>query len=160
MDKENLKELKQRFNELFKAGDLAAACEVAEEIMRAFPESASGYYYALVAETKNFRVRGDEKKTEELYARFCERAEKPLADKYGEKLAALLRQMECFYEKSVQPISLNSMIFFSRSSRVTSNLCARQSMQRNCVAPRLMSFLVSPTSLWVSSRPQDMHFSI
>lgn len=89
MDKENLKELKQRFNELFKAGDLAAAGEVAEEIMRAFPESASGYYYALVAETKNFRVRGDEKKTEELYARFCERAEKPLAEKYGEKLAAL-----------------------------------------------------------------------
>ena len=61
--------------------------------------------------------------------------------------------------KSVQPICRNSSIFFSRSCLVTSNICARQSMQRYFVAPRLMSLRVRPTSSRPRGRPQLSHVS-
>ena len=89
MEQTRLKEEKSRFGEQYRKGDFAAAAETAARIMREFPDSPSGYYYALVLETKNFRVAGDREKTAALYARFAERADKTLAEKYGGLLDGL-----------------------------------------------------------------------
>lgn len=89
MERNQLKEEKRKFGELYKNGDFAAAEETAALIMREFPDSPSGYYYALVLETKNFRTAGNKTKTAALYAEFAARAEKPLADKYGRLLEKL-----------------------------------------------------------------------
>lgn len=94
MDKNRLSEEKRRFNELYKNGDFAAAREVADGIMRDFPDSPSGWYYGLVLETKNFRVPGDREKAAALYASFAERAEKPTAEKYGRLLEECNRAAE------------------------------------------------------------------
>ena len=84
-----LKEAKEKFDELYRKGDAAGAGEIAKTLMREFPDSPRGYYYALVLETKNFRVAGDREKTAKLYEAFAARAEKSVAKKYGDLLAGL-----------------------------------------------------------------------
>ena len=60
MENYTLSEAKKLFASLYKDGKKEEAALLAREIMEKSPEAVSGYYYALVVETDNFKKPGDD----------------------------------------------------------------------------------------------------
>lgn len=89
MENYTLSEAKKLFASLYKDGKKEEAALLAREIMEKSPEAVSGYYYALVVETDNFKKPGDDKVVEPLFEKFSRLADASTAKKYADKLDAL-----------------------------------------------------------------------
>ena len=94
MENYKLSEAKKLFESLYKDKKKEEAAQIAREIMEKSPEAVSGYYYALVVETDNFKKAGDEKVVAELFEKFSAVADEATAKKYADKLEALKKAAE------------------------------------------------------------------
>ena len=103
MENYTLSEAKKLFASLYKDGKKEEAALLAREIMEKSPEAVSGYYYALVVETDNFKKSGDDKVVEPLFEKFSRLADASTAKKYADKLDALKKAKAEPKAKNIKP---------------------------------------------------------